>query len=301
MPAAAVTSVKVTPPAASRLPSRSAGTQRSAQDHPRARGPDQRPCRAPSGSRPRTSVAAATGRQCHRFVIVDRLPLVVVFRADQPPRSPVIACDDSSALNRRNSCSSRAASRLVAQPAVAEHRRVVHLQSSGSTAGDLLEHVERVRVLRSRNRMRADLVQHDAVARILAAATVRATRAPRRSRRRPSRSCALKKWIRPSFGSIFSAFVDVTASRLGLPFLDQRARDVQPAVGISGSASVTLRNAYSAPFRSPCSSRPMPQSFHRSRSCFSRPASTAVRFGVAERQRRLRLRKRHDRQVGTRP
>ena len=38
------------------------------------------------------------------FVIVNLLPLVVVFRADHAAAAPVIACDDSSALNRRNSC-----------------------------------------------------------------------------------------------------------------------------------------------------------------------------------------------------
>ena len=42
------------------------------------------------------------------FVIVDRLPLVVIFGLIARRRS-VIACEDSSALKRRKSCSSRSA------------------------------------------------------------------------------------------------------------------------------------------------------------------------------------------------
>src|SRR5438045_2712898 len=46
--------------------------------------------------------------------------------------------------------------------------------------------------------------------------------------------------------------------------MSARATFSQPSA-YSGSAFVTCLNAYSAPFKSPCSRSPIPQSFHRSR------------------------------------
>ena len=61
-----------------------------------------------------------------RFHDRECLSFVIVFRADHA-RAAVMACEDSSALKRRNRASLRAPPSAVAETTVAEHQRVVRL------------------------------------------------------------------------------------------------------------------------------------------------------------------------------
>ena len=74
--------------------------------------------------------------------------------------------------------------------------------------------------------------------------------------------------MRPSDGSTSSAFwMYGFAASVSPSWIRPRATFSQPSA-YPGSAFVTAVKAYSAPFRSPWRSMPMPQSFQRSRSAF---------------------------------
>ena len=80
----------------------------TAQERRSARRPPAAPRAARTRRNARSKGLHRTPPSADALVIVDRLPLVVVLRAQQAPALPVIACDDSSALKRRKSFSSRA-------------------------------------------------------------------------------------------------------------------------------------------------------------------------------------------------
>src|ERR1039457_1202836 len=115
-----------------------------------------------------TSLGNPTSRPRRAFVIVDGLPLVVVFRADHTPsfrnglrRLVGLEAAEERLLARR--------ALGVLQAAVAQHPRVVHLDVLGIDARHLLERRQRSHVLPFQEEDAGDLVQRHAVARVLRA------------------------------------------------------------------------------------------------------------------------------------
>src|ERR1017187_4805186 len=114
------------------------------------------------------ALRAATSRPRRAFVIVDGLPLVVVFRADHtPPFRNGLRCLVGLEAAEERLLARRALG--VLQTAVAQHPRVVHLDVLGIDARHLLERRQRSHVLPFQEEDAGDLVQRHAVARVLRA------------------------------------------------------------------------------------------------------------------------------------
>ena len=180
---------------------------------------------APSGSRRATDLCSG-----NRLVLVNLLPLVVVFRRNRPP-DPRDGLRSFFRLEPQKQLLLPRRLLLLAQSPIAEHHRVVHLQVFRIHRADPHQHVERLGVLALQKQDARGLVQHHTVARI---------HGSRRLERLERLVVLALRLLDHRLEEPRAAEVRVDSHRLldkrargfGLAFLNQRARHVHPAVGV---------------------------------------------------------------------
>ncbi len=121
----------------------------------------------------------------------------------------------------------------IADPAIAEHAGVVHLQVFRVDARHSIQHFEGLRIIALQEENAGDLVEHHPVLGVLR------LDGPQRCQRPIVITLGLLdqrvEEVDPSKARVDrERFLDIGPRGLGLPFLDEASRYVQPTIGIVG-------------------------------------------------------------------